>query len=348
MEPGNRFESVHLEVLGEHVEQERTERGADGRRVRTRVLRDEARTVINRVESPDLPFGWTLNPYRGCEHGCIYCYARPTHEMLGFSTGLDFETRIMAKFDAPSLLREELAAERWRGEPIMMAGVTDAYQPVEARLNITRGCLELIAQCRQPISIVTKNRLILRDLDLLGELARHDAVRVAVSVTTLDGELAGRIEPRATCPRDRLWVIRRLAGAGIPVTVMVGPVIPGLTDHELPGILKAAANAGARSAGYILLRLPHQVKALFDEWLERCYPDRRDRVLGLVRQMRGGALYDAAFSQRLRGTGPLAEQIHKTFEVFSRKYGLDGEPGAPSGGAFRRPAFSDQLSLFAG
>ena len=348
LQPPNRFEPLHLDVLGDHVEHEQAERLANGRQVRTQVIRDDAKSVINRVDSPDLPFNWTLNPYRGCEHGCAYCYARPSHELLGYSSGLDFETRIMAKFNAPALLREELADPTWRGEPIVIAGVTDAYQPIESQLNITRGCLELITQCRQPISIVTKSRLILRDLDLLSELARHRAVTVTVSVTTLDNALAAKMEPRAASPRDRLWVIQRLASAGIPTAVMVAPLIPGLTDSEMPAILKAASNAGARSGGYVLLRLPHQVKELFDEWLSRHFPDRRERVTALMTEMRDGKLYDSAFNERLTGTGPLAAQIRNTFEVFCRRYQIVPELPTPSGQSFQKPTISEQLLLFAG
>jgi len=319
---------------------------ADGRSVETRVYSDRSRSMLNRVDSPDLGFQWTVNPYRGCEHGCVYCYARPTHEQLGFSSGLDFESQIMAKLDAVKLLRKELARPRWRGEPIVMSGVTDAYQPAESRLGVTRGVLELFAEARQPVSIVTKSRLILRDLDLLGALARHDAVHVAVSLTTLDRELSGRLEPRAASPRDRLWTMRRLASAGIPVAAMVAPVIPALTDRETPRLLKAAADAGAQAAGYVMLRLPHANKQLFDDWLGRHYPGRRQRVLSRVREMHDGSLYNAEFGDRMRGRGAYADQVRQTFEMFRRRHRLAAKLPPLNSDDFRRPDASEQLSLF--
>ena len=314
-----------------------------GKTHRTVVYEDHARTIINRVDSPDLGFNWTINPYRGCEHGCIYCYARPTHEQLGFSAGLDFESKLLAKVDAARLLKKELARDRWQPEPIVLSGVTDPYQPIESRLKITRSLLEVLAAARQPVSIVTKSRLILRDLDLLTELARHDAVRVAVSLTTLDNQLAARLEPRAASPRDRLWTIQRLASAGIPVSAMVAPVIPAVTDREMPRLLKAAADAGARAASYILLRLPHGNKALFERWLDEHLPDRREHVLNLLRQARGGELYDATFTRRMTGQGPYARQLH---DLFARRYRLDSGLPAMTAQSFRRPTAHDQLPLF--
>ncbi|MEE9212432.1 MAG: PA0069 family radical SAM protein [Phycisphaeraceae bacterium] len=356
LQPGNRFEPVRLHVLGDHLDHlrqeaagNRQETAGGAAKVETEVLPDHSRTIINRVDrrkSPDIGFDWTVNPYRGCEHGCIYCYARPTHEMLGFSCGLDFETKIMAKLDAPRLLRRELASSRWVGEPIVMSGVTDPYQPIEAKLRITRGCLEVFAECRQAVTLITKSRLILRDLDLLRELARHDAVHTAVSVTTLNHELAARMEPRASSPTDRLHTVAALADAGVPVTVMVAPVIPAVTDREMPAILKAASQAGATAAGYVLLRLPHQVKALFLDWLTRHFPDRAGHVESLIRSTRGGALYDPAYGKRHRGQGPFAAQIQQTFELFSRRYGLAGHPRPLVTTAFRRPVWGDQIALF--
>ncbi len=484
--PANRFEPLHLEVLDE-TREEAARLHPDGVQVLTEVVRDGTRSVINRVDSPDLPFHWTLNPYRGCSHGCSYCvsgetailmgdgttrlladlrigdeiygtrrrgscrrltptrvlahwttrkkayrvtlddgtklvtsadhrfltqrgwkhvcdqgparrpaltsndefvgverqpsltcieplpghrelfdmttgtgdfiangvvshncYARPTHETLGFSCGLDFETKIVAKTEAPRLLERELAAPSWRGEPITMSGVTDCYQPLERRLRITRGCLEVMAACRQPVSIVTKNRLVTRDLDLLSELARHRAVFVAVSLTTLDRGLAARLEPRASTPPDRLRTIRELAAAGVPTMAMLAPIIPGLTDREIPSLLEAAAGAGAISAAWVMLRLPHGVKVVFSEWLERQEPLRARHVLSLVRQVSGGeALYDPRFGRRHRGTGPIAEQIRQTFEIFRRRHGLDRPLPGLSSESFRPPAPRDgQLGLF--
>jgi DNA repair photolyase len=345
LNPANRFESLRLHVLGEHIDQQLFEHPS-GVQVRTQVLRDQSRTVINPVDSPDVPMSWSINPYRGCEHGCIYCYARPGHEYLGMSCGLDFETKIMAKFDAPELLRRELASPRWTGEPIMMSGVTDCYQPIEAKLRITRRCLEVMAECRQPVGIVTKNHLVVRDLDLLGELASFGAASVAVSITTLDRDLAMRMEPRASAPADRLKTVRELSSAGVPVAVMVAPVLPGLTDQEMPRILEAAAEAGAASAGWVMLRLPHQVKALVIDWLHRHAPDRAARVERLIRDMRGGELYDATFGTRKRGRGAHAEMISSVFRTYTRRHGLD-KPGAElSSAAFRRPVLDGQMDLF--
>jgi DNA repair photolyase len=350
LNPGNRFEDVRLHVLGEHLDEVIAE-NPDGTRVTTRVYADRTKTIINHVESPDIGFDWTINPYRGCEHGCIYCYARPGHETLGWSLGLDFETKIMAKLDAATLLRKELRAPKWKGEKIVMSGVTDPYQPIEAKLRITRSVLEVLAECRQPVSFITKNKLILRDLDLLRELHAHRAVSVAVSITSLDNDLARRMEPRASAPADRLKTVETLATAGIPVSVMTAPIIPGLNDNEIPALLKAASEAGATGAGYVMLRLPYQIKDLFLDWLKREFPERAGRVENAVREMRGGALYDARPFVRGRGEGVRAEQIAATFKLFKRRYGLDQPRGALSSASFRRPEPLDenphQLGLFA-
>jgi len=346
--PGNRFEDVRLHVLGEALDEAAQEHPA-GRQVATELLADRTRSVINRVDSDDLGFHWSLNPYRGCEHGCVYCYARPTHEALGLSCGLDFETKIVAKREAPALLRAELSKPSWRGETILMSGVTDPYQPVESRLGITRACLEIMAECAQPVSIVTKNRMVTRDIDLLSRLAEQDAACVAVSVTTLDNRLASAMEPRASAPAERLEAIRALSSAGIPVMVMAAPVIPGLNDREIPAILKAAADAGAVGAGSTLLRLPYQVKAIFLEWLRRRLPDHAGRVESLIREARGGRLNDPRPGVRMRGEGPRAEQIRQTFELFARRFGLSRRTPPLSGAHFQRPdsrADSNQMPLF--
>jgi DNA repair photolyase len=316
LNPGNRYEEIRLHVLGEHLDEILTDPDTTPRQTQTRVYKDHTRTILNHVDSPDIGFNWSINPYRGCEHGCIYCYARPFHEQLGFSCGLDFETRIMAKLDAPRLLRKELAKPSWRPETIAMSGVTDCYQPIEAKLRLTRGCLEVFAECRQPVAIVTKNRLILRDLDLLQELTRFHAVSVAISLTSLKNDLARTMEPRASSPADRLHVISALSAAGIPVTVMTAPIIPGLNDQEIPSLLQAAADHGARSAAYVLLRLPYQIKALFLDWLKTHYPQRADRVESLIRQTRDGHLYQPTFGLRMVGHGAIAGQIHDVFHVF--------------------------------
>ena len=348
LRPPNRFDRLALEQVDEPLP-ELAE--APAQPEATQVSRDTTRSIINPVDSPDLGFKWTVNPYRGCEHGCIYCYARPYHELLGFNCGIDFETRIVAKHDAPDLLRRALAEPSWRGEPIVMSGVTDCYQPIESKLQITRRCLEVFVECRQPVRIATKSRLVLRDLDLLQELNRHDAVQIAVSITSLDNRLAAKLEPRAGSPSDRLWMVRRLASAGLPVTVLVAPVIPAITDAQMPAILKAAADAGASGAGWELLRLPHQVKDLFDDWLGRHFPARRQRVLNLLRQAHGGKLYNSTFGHRLTGAGPYADQLRNTFTVFAKRYGLianglDTSPPPLNSTAFRHPLGSEQMALF--
>jgi len=325
VDPTNRFERLSLQVLEEHAEQVVSE-NPEGVRVETRVYPDRTKSVINPVDVPDIHFDWTINPYRGCEHGCVYCYARPTHETLGLSCGVDFETRLVAKHDAPDLLERELRRKGWRGEPIVMSGVTDPYQPVESKLRITRRCLEVMAAFQQPVSIVTKSSLVLRDLDLIERLHEHDAVRCAVSLTTLDNRLASRMEPRACSPKRRLETIRRISALGVPVTVMTAPIIPTLNDRELPALLQSAAEAGASSAAYVFLRLPHQLKAVFTDWLEREFPDRAAHVESLIRQSRDGALYDPTPGKRQRGEGAIAEQIGNVFRVFSKRYGLDRMP----------------------
>ena len=332
LNPGNRFENIRLHVLGDYLDEVIAE-NPDGTRVATRIYRDASRTIINKVaDSPDIPFNWTINPYRGCEHGCIYCYARPGHEYLGLSCGVDFETKVFAKLDAPDLLRKELSRPNWTGESIVMSGVTDPYQPVEARLRLTRRILEVMHEFGQPVGLITKNHLITRDIDLLADMARHNAASAAISITSLDNRLAAKMEPRASSPRARLAAIRELSQAGVPVAVMTAPIIPGLNDHEIPAILKAAAEAGATSAGYVLLRLPHQIKDLFLDWLARHFPDRAGRVESAIRAARGGALYDARFYARQRGAGPLAEQIAAAFRLFARRYSLD----APHSGKSNR------------
>jgi DNA repair photolyase len=335
--PANRFELLHYE--------RDPEADSEGPAPATQFFRDSSRTIIARNDSPDVGFDASINPYRGCEHGCTYCYARPTHEYLGFSAGLDFETKIMVKEDAPELLRRELAAPRYQPQPLALSGVTDPYQPIERRLGLTRRCLEVLVEFRNPVVIVTNSHLVTRDCDLLMELARFHAVSVFVSVTTLDAELARAMEPRATSPAGRLAAIEELGRAGVPVGVLIAPVIPGLTDHELPAIIKAVAAAGAGSAGYVLLRLPLAVAGLFEQWLDRHRPASRDKVLGRIRAMRDGRLNDARFGSRMRGDGVMAEQIHALFDVACRQAGLNERRLELSTAAFRRPP-SEQRLLF--
>lgn len=311
---------------------------------RTRFIPDQSVSVISTNDSPDLGFAISLNPYRGCEHGCIYCYARPTHEYLGYSAGLDFESRILVKERAPELLRRALAAPGWQPQVLTLSGVTDPYQPIERRLRLTRRCLEVLAECRQPVQIVTKNHLVTRDADLLAELARHHAAAVAISLTTLDAGLRSVLEPRTSPPAARLAALRELTRAGIPTSVLVAPVIPGLNEHEIPDLLAAAAEAGAQAAAFQMLRLPGPVAPLFVEWLEQHFPDRRERVLARIRAIRGGRLNDPRFGTRHSGQGRYAEHVRQWFEVAARRAGLAREWPALSGAAFRRPG-GPQLEL---
>lgn len=312
---------------------------------RTQFLRDASKSVLTRNQSPDVGFNVGLNPYRGCEHGCVYCYARPTHEFLGMSAGLDFESKILVKEDAPELLQRELSKRNYRPESIGMSGVTDCYQPIERKLEITRRCLAVLADSRNPVGMITKNALVMRDLDHLRELAAHDAVVVHLSITTLDPALHRVMEPRTSPPQQRLRAVAALAEAGIPVGALIGPVIPGLTDHEIPAILEAAANAGASFAGHIMLRLPGAVEQLFVAWLERHFPDRRDKVLARLRSMRDGELNDTRFNSRMRGDGVFAEQIRALFEISRKRVGLNTESQPLSTASFRRPS-GPQLRLF--
>lgn len=313
----------------------------------TQVAPDQARTVISRNRSPDIPFEQSLNPYRGCEHGCVYCYARPTHTYLGLSPGLDFETRLFYKAEAPRLLEQELDARGYRCSPIALGANTDPYQPLERRLQITRGVLEVLDRLHHPVMVVTKSALVARDLDLLRSLAARGLIHVQVSVTTLDPDLARRLEPRAAAPHRRLALIETLTGAGIPVGVLVAPVIPALTDHELEGILEAVREAGAGSAGYVMLRLPHEVKGLFEEWLACHEPQRHAHVMSLVRQVRDGRENDPGFGSRMHGTGPLADLFAQRFALACRRLGLESAPPALDCTQFLPPGRdSRQLSLF--
>ena len=294
-------------------------------RLATNLHIDTARTIIARNQSPDIGFDRSINPYKGCEHGCIYCYARQTHSYLDLSPGRDFETEIFYKPNAVELLRAELARPGYEVRPIAFGTNTDPYQPVERQLKVTRGLFELLLEVKHPITVVTKGALILRDLDLLRAFAEQELVAVHVSVTTLDDELKRRMEPRTAGPKQRLAMIRELSAAGVPTGVMAAPMIPALNDHELEGILEAAAANGAGNAGYVLLRLPHEVAPLFVEWLREHYPDRAEHVLSLLRQLRGGQLYDSEWGSRQRGFGPFAALLKARFQKARRRYGLERE-----------------------
>jgi DNA repair photolyase len=316
--PKNRFEKIE-------VEPELGELDAEEPGPEIIYLRDVSRSIIARNDSPDIGFDASINPYRGCSHGCIYCYARPTHEYLGFSAGLDFESKVLVKEDAPELLRKQLSSPRWKPQVLSISGVTDCYQPIEKKLRITRRCLEVLTEFRNPVAIVTKNHLVTRDIDLLSELARHDAAVVAVSLTTLDDDLRRVMEPRTSRPVRRLAAIEALARAGVSVGVMTAPVIPGLNDHELPSLISAAAEAGAGFAAYAPVRLPHAVRPLFEDWLARQFPERKEKVLNRIRSMRGGRLNDPHFVSRMRGEGIFADQIFQLFDISCRRAGLEGK-----------------------
>jgi len=298
---------------------------AEPPKLQTTLHVDRARTIIARNSSPDIPFSQSINPYRGCEHGCIYCYARATHSYLDLSPGRDFETEIFYKPNAVELLRAELAAPGYEVSPIALGTNTDPYQPVERQLGVTRGILELLLERKHPATIVTKGALVLRDLDVLRALAEQDLVAVHVSLTTLDDELKRRMEPRTAGPKQRLAMLSQLTAAGIPTGVLTAPIIPALNDHELESMLEAAVEHGARSAGYVLLRLPHEVEPLFVEWLRVHYEDRADHVLSLLRQLRGGSLYEGQFHSRQRGRGPFAALLQARFDKARRRHGLDRE-----------------------
>src|SRR5437870_9446077 len=340
--PANRFEKLHVDLTDLDVVDVDLETEERPRR-ETQYLRDDTKSVITRNNSPDVGFETSLNPYRGCEHGCIYCYARPTHEYLGFSAGLDFESKIMVKTSAPDLLRAELESPRWQPQTLVLSGVTDPYQPVERKLGITRGCLEVLARFRNPVAIITKNRLVTRDVDLLRDLAAHHGVAVNISVTSLDSNLQRVLEPRTSSPQARLDAISQLRSAGIPTGVMVAPIIPGLTDHELPKIMDACAKAGAQFAGYTIVRLPWAVAPIFEHWLEEHFPDRKEKVLGRIRHMRGDRLNNSQWHKRMIGEGIFAEQIASLFRVSCRHAGI-GERPTLSTASFQRK--KEQLKLF--
>jgi DNA repair photolyase len=338
--PPNRFEELAWENDPAEIDPENP--GPS-----TQFFRDTTRSIISYNDSPDIPFEASLNPYRGCEHGCIYCYARPSHEYLGLSAGLDFESKIMVKPEAPALLRKEMAAKKWKPQVLVMSGITDCYQPIERKLKITRGCLEILAEFRNPVGIITKNHLVTRDIDLLQELVRHDAAFVTISITTLDAELARILEPRAASPKHRLEAVEQLAAAGIPVGVNIAPVIPALNDSEIPAILHAAARAGACSAAYVMVRLPYGVKDLFANWLGEHFPDRKEKILHRLESLHGGKLNDPRFGSRMRGEGPFADQVGQLFEMGLKKSGMKRREFRFSTAAFRRPeVLTPQLKLF--
>jgi DNA repair photolyase len=344
--PPNRFGGpVHVLDL-EHVEHDE-EYLASLANPRTEYIPDRSRTIVAENNSPDVGFRFSMNPYRGCSHGCSYCYARQTHEYLSLNAGLDFETKILVKEDAPALFRAFLSRDNWVPEPIIMSGVTDCYQPAERKYRLTRRLLEVAADFRQPDGIITKTALVLRDLDILGGMAGDGLVHVHVSITTLDTDLARSMEPRTSTPAARLRAVKGLAEAGVPVRVLVAPVIPGLNDSEIPAILAAARGAGARAAAYTMLRLPLTVAPVFLEWLGREQPGRANKIEGRVRGMRGGRLNEPEFGDRMTGSGEMARQVEGLFRVVSRRHGLDGGLPPYDCTRFRRPSpKTGQLWLF--
>jgi DNA repair photolyase len=335
--PPNRFERHAVEIDPEFRPGEDELPGVS-------LIRDPSRSIVATNQSPDVGFDASVNPYRGCSHACPYCFARPFHEYLGYSAGLDFETKILFKPEAPELLRRKLASPRWRPQPVALSGVTDCYQPAERTLRITRGCLAVLAEFRNPAIVVTKGWLVTRDADLLGELAARDAASVMISVTTLDRDLQRIMEPGASPPARRLEAIETLASAGVPVGALVAPVIPAINDHEIPAIVEAVASAGAGWASKIMLRLPHGVGPLLSEWLERHFPERKEKVLGKVRSMRDGKLYDPSFATRQTGTGLYADHTEALFALALRRHGLARQGPTPSAASFRRPG-GQQLGL---
>lgn len=324
--PPNRFNVSRAEPDLEQLEFD-VDFHVEQANLKTTFFSDASKSVISENDSPDVPFRYSLNPYRGCEHGCAYCYARPTHEYLGLNAGLDFESKIFVKERAPELFREFLLAPKWKPELVMMSGVTDCYQPVERRYKLTRACLEVGLEFGQPMGVITKNALVARDLDLLTKMAERRLIEVSVSITTLDLELSQSLEPRTSTPEAKLRAIKVLTEAGVPVRVLAAPLIPGLNDSHLASVLEAARTAGAQAASYILLRLPLTVEPVFREWLQRTHPTHQDRIENLIRSTREGALSSGKFGERMRGTGVLADQIRQTFQVFRRKFGFaDGLP----------------------
>lgn len=336
--PVNRFE-------GHYVDYELNEETGEKPSQKTQLFKDDTKNIISFNKSPDIPFEAGLNPYRGCEHGCIYCYARPFHEYLGFSAGLDFETKIMVKYDAPKLLRKTLMSPKWEPQVIALSGITDVYQPIERKLEITRRCLEVLAEFRNPVGIITKNHLITRDIDHLKKLAEFSCVSTTLSITSLDKNLTQIMEPRTSSPYRRLKAIEALAEAGIPVGVNIAPIIPGLTDYECSDILKSARDAGATRASYIIVRLPYKVKDLFMDWLEQHFPDRKEKIKNRLYDMRGGKLYNSEWGNRMKGDGNFSKQIKDIFLIQTKKLGLNEARNSLTTSHFIKSS-GEQLNLF--
>ena len=339
--PQNRFESTRYEVFHESVDE------LDDRKIVTQFLKDTTKSVLTKNDSPDIGFSYDLNPYRGCEHGCVYCYARPSHEYLGFSAGLDFETKIMVKPDVHLLLEKEINKKTWKPQVISFGGNTDCYQPIERKLELTRKCIEVLLKYKNPFGIITKNALITRDIDLLAELAKQNLVATTITITTLDKELQRKMEPRTSPPEQRLKAMEELAKAGIPVSVNVAPIIPGLNDSEIPAILKRASEHGATRAHWIMLRLPFAVKDLFVEWLKKNYPEKFDKIINRIKDVRDGKMNSTEWGERMRGTGELADSISQLFSISAEKYGLNKQRFHLTTELFEgKSGVKDQMDLF--
>jgi DNA repair photolyase len=332
--PVNRFENIDI-VFDEPQE------GS----VKTHFYKESSKSIISYNTSPDLPINTFINPYRGCEHGCVYCYARPNHEYLGLSAGIDFETKIFVKENAPYLLEKELKSAKWQPQTIGISGVTDAYQPVEKKLELTRSCLRVLAKFRNPAAIVTKNHLVTRDIDIFREMISYNGIGIILSVTTLDNNLAQIMEPRTSRPQRRVDAIKELADNGIPAGVIIGPVIPGLTDQEIPKIIETCVNAGASVARYIMLRLPHATKDIFQAWLDINFPNKKDKIINRIKSVRDGKLYDSTYFKRDRGQGFFADQVENLFNIACRKNGILGNKLELSADSFRKQS-NNQLELF--
>jgi len=335
--PVNRFEKIDYIVDEEEL--------GNLKKPETVFYRDNTKTIFAYNDSPDTGFEVGINPYRGCEHGCIYCYARPTHEFYGLSAGLDFETQIFVKENAPELLRKELCSRKWKPQTVAISGNTDCYQPAEKHFQLTRQCLEVFLEFKNPVGIITKNYLVTRDIDILKKLSSVNAALVVLSITTLDPKLAGIMEPRTSQPKLRLKAIEKLSEAGIPTMVLVAPVIPGLTDHEIPKIIESAVKAGAKQAAYVMLRLPYAVSELFIEWVEHHFPERKNRILNRVKSVRKGKLNSPEFGKRMVGEGIFAEQVKDLFNISCRKNGIEGHRQKLSTNSFQNP-YDKQQRLF--
>ena len=344
LNPPNRFEKLHIEET-EDLYDERNYQPGTERKIKTVFYKDHSKSAIAKNSSPDIPFDYSFNPYRGCEHGCVYCYARPTHEYLGFSSGIDFESKIMVKENGPDLLRKTFDKKSYIPKLIMFSGDTDCYQPIEKKLEITRRALLVCLEYRNPVVILTKNSLILRDLDILNEMAKLDLVTTALSITSLNKKLVSKMEPRTATPEKKLQAIEQLSEAGIPVGVNIAPIIPGLNDEEIPEILKQAAKSGATSAAYILLRLPYSIKGLFINWLEKEFPDRKEKILNKIREMRGGKLNVSDFGKRFKGQGKQAKAIRELFYISCHKYHLNERDLELTTAHFKRLS-GKQMELF--